>query len=181
MRDYRDLRGQYDKLVSIEMIEAVGWQHIGRFFAKCSELLTAHGAMLLQAITIDDRAYEVEKASRSFIKEYIFPGGCLPSMEVISRHVARRTDLQAVGLEDITDSYVETLRRWRANFTAHSSELGELGYDESFQRLWTLYLAYCEGGFAERRICDVQLLLAKPQWAVKARSGRHSAAVAATG
>jgi cyclopropane-fatty-acyl-phospholipid synthase len=181
MRDYRDLRGQYDKLVSIEMIEAVGWQHIGRFFAKCSELLTAHGAMLLQAITIDDRAYEVEKASRSFIKEYIFPGGCLPSMEVIARHVARRTDLQAVGLEDITDSYVETLRRWRANFAAHSPELGELGYDESFQRLWTLYLAYCEGGFAERRICDVQLLLAKPQWAVKARSGRHSAAVAATG
>jgi cyclopropane-fatty-acyl-phospholipid synthase len=181
MRDYRDLQGQYDKLVSIEMIEAVGWQHIGRFFAKCSELLTAHGAMLLQAITIDDRAYEVEKASRSFIKEYIFPGGCLPSMEVISRHVARRTDLQAVGLEDITDSYVETLRRWRANFAAHAPELGELGYDESFQRLWTLYLAYCEGGFAERRICDVQLLLAKPQWAVKARSGRHSAAVAATG
>jgi cyclopropane-fatty-acyl-phospholipid synthase len=181
MRDYRDLRGQYDKLVSIEMIEAVGWQHIGRFFAKCSELLTAHGAMLLQAITIDDRAYEVEKASRSFIKEYIFPGGCLPSMEVISRHVARRTDLQAVGLEDITDSYVETLRRWRANFAAHAPELAELGYDESFQRLWTLYLAYCEGGFAERRICDVQLLLAKPQWAVKARSGRHRAAVAATG
>jgi cyclopropane-fatty-acyl-phospholipid synthase len=181
MRDYRDLRGQYDKLVSIEMIEAVGWQHIGRFFAKCSELLTAHGAMLLQAITIDDRAYEVEKASRSFIKEYIFPGGCLPSMEVISRHVARRTDLQAVGLEDITDSYVETLRRWRANFAAHAPELGEFGYDESFQRLWTLYLAYCEGGFAERRICDVQLLLAKPQWAVKARSGRHSAVVAATG
>jgi cyclopropane-fatty-acyl-phospholipid synthase len=181
MRDYRDLRGQYDKLVSIEMIEAVGWQHIGRFFAKCSGLLTAHGAMLLQAITIDDRAYEVEKASRSFMKEYIFPGGCLPSMEVISRHVARRTDLQAVGLEDITDSYVETLRRWRANFTAHAPELGQLGYDESFQRLWTLYLAYCEGGFAERRICDVQLLLAKPQWAVKARSGRHSPAVAATG
>ena len=87
MRDYRDLRGSYDKLVSIEMIEAVGWQHIGTFFAKCSELLTSHGAMLLQAITIDDRAYEVEKASKSFIKDYIFPGGCLPSMEVITRNV----------------------------------------------------------------------------------------------
>ncbi|MGA2009813.1 MAG: cyclopropane-fatty-acyl-phospholipid synthase family protein, partial [Solirubrobacteraceae bacterium] len=85
MRDYRDLGGRFDKLVSIEMIEAVGWQEIGRFFAKCSELLTPHGAMLLQAITIDDRAYEVEKASKSFIKEYIFPGGCLPSMEVIMR------------------------------------------------------------------------------------------------
>jgi cyclopropane-fatty-acyl-phospholipid synthase len=181
MCDYRDLEGSYDKLVSIEMIEAVGWQHIGRFFEKCSELLTPHGAMLLQAITIDDRAYEVEKASKSFIKEYIFPGGALPSMEVITRNVARRTDLQTVGLEDITDSYVETLRRWRQNFLRHSDELAALGYDEGFRRLWTLYLAYCEGGFAERRICDVQLLLAKPRWAVKARAGRHSAAVAATG
>ncbi|MEO6859070.1 MAG: cyclopropane-fatty-acyl-phospholipid synthase family protein [Solirubrobacteraceae bacterium] len=181
MRDYRDLEGRYDRLVSIEMIEAVGWQNIGTFFAKCADLLTPHGAMLLQAITIDDRAYEVEKASRSFIKEYIFPGGALPSMEVIVRNVARRTDLQTVGLEDITDSYVETLRRWRHNFLAHAEELTALGYDENFQRMWTLYLAYCEGGFAERRICDVQLLLAKPRWAVKARSGRHSAAVAATG
>ena len=181
MRDYRDLRGQYDKLVSIEMIEAVGWQHIGAFFQKCSRLLSPHGAMLLQAITIDDRAYEVEKASRSFIKDYIFPGGALPSMEVISRNVARRTDLQTVGLEDITDSYVETLRRWRQNFLSHSEELAEMGYDDAFQRIWSLYLAYCEGGFAERRICDIQILLAKPRWAVKARSGRHSAAVAATG
>ncbi len=181
MRDYRDLEGRYDKLVSIEMIEAVGWQNIGTFFAKCADLLTPHGAMLLQAITIDDRAYEVEKASRSFIKEYIFPGGALPSMEVIIRNVARRTDLQTVGLEDITDSYVETLRRWRGNFLAHAEELTTLGYDENFQRMWTLYLAYCEGGFAERRICDVQLLLAKPRWAVRAHSGRHSAAVAATG
>jgi cyclopropane-fatty-acyl-phospholipid synthase len=181
MRDYRDLRGRYDKLVSIEMIEAVGWQHIGTFFSQCSQLLTPHGAMLLQAITIDDRAYEVEKASKSFIKEYIFPGGCLPSMEVITRHVARRTDLQTVGLEDITASYVETLRRWRHNFAAHAEDLVHLGYDESFQRLWTLYLAYCEGGFAERRICDVQLLLAKPLWAVKARTGVRSAAIAAAG
>ncbi len=134
--------------------------------------------MLLQAITIDDRAYEVEKASKSFIKEYIFPGGCLPSMEVIARHVARRTDLQTVGLEDITDSYVETLRRWRQNFAAHADELAALGYDEAFQRMWTIYLAYCEGGFAERRICDIQLLLAKPQWAVKAARHRRAAVAA---
>ncbi|MGA9858503.1 MAG: cyclopropane-fatty-acyl-phospholipid synthase family protein [Solirubrobacteraceae bacterium] len=180
-RDYRDLRGRYDKLVSIEMIEAVGWQHIGLFFARCSELLSPSGAMLLQAITIDDRAYEVEKASKSFIKEYIFPGGCLPSMEVIMRHVARRTDLQAVGLADITSSYVETLRRWRHNFQAHAADLAARGYDERFQRIWTLYLAYCEGGFAERRICDVQLLLAKPQWAVNARADVHSAELEATG
>jgi cyclopropane-fatty-acyl-phospholipid synthase len=167
LSDYRDLRGSYDKLVSIEMIEAVGWQHIGTFFARCSELLHSHGAMLLQAITIDDRAYEVEKASKSFIKEYIFPGGCLPSMEVIMRNVARRTDLQAVGLKDITASYVETLRRWRENLAVHRPELERLGYDERFYRLWTLYLSYCEAGFAERRICDVQLLLAKPRWAAQ--------------
>jgi cyclopropane-fatty-acyl-phospholipid synthase len=177
MRDYRDLRGSFDKLVSIEMIEAVGWQHIGRFFARCSDLLSPHGAMLLQAITIDDRAYEVEKASKSFIREYIFPGGCLPSMEVIMRNVARRTDLQAVGLEDITASYVETLRRWRHNFAEHSEELAAMGYDERFQRIWTLYLAYCEGGFAERRICDVQLLLAKPRWAAKAGAAVRSTAM----
>ena len=91
MEDYRDLRGRYDKLVSIEMIEAVGWRQIGTFFAKCSELLTADGAMMLQAITIDDRAYEVEKASKSFLNTYIFPGGCLPSLEVITRNVARQT------------------------------------------------------------------------------------------
>jgi cyclopropane-fatty-acyl-phospholipid synthase len=163
MRDYRELRGRYDKLVSIEMIEAVGWRQLGTFFAKCSELLADHGAMLLQAITIDDRAYEVEKASKSFINTYIFPGGCLPSLEVISRELAKRTDMQATGLEDLTTHYVGTLRRWRANFTANTVALAELGYDERFRRIWTLYLAYCEAGFAERRIRDIQLLLTKPR------------------
>jgi cyclopropane-fatty-acyl-phospholipid synthase len=161
MEDYRDLRGRYDKLVSIEMIEAVGWQHIGTFFANCPVLLAPDGAMLLQAITIDDRAYEVEKTSKSFINTYIFRGGCLPSLEVITRNVARRTDMQTVKLEDLTPHYVETLRRWRKTFTAHADALGELGYDERFRRLWTLYLAYCEAGLAERRICNVQLLLTK--------------------
>ena len=159
----------YDKLVSIEMIEAVGWRGFGTFFAKCSELLTPDGAMLLQAITIDDRAYEVEKASRSFMNSYIFPGGCLPSLEVITRNLARRTDLQATALRDVTRHYVETLRRWRQNFTAHADELAERGYDERFRRLWTLYLAYCEAGFAERRICDVQLLLTKPRSRITSR------------
>jgi cyclopropane-fatty-acyl-phospholipid synthase len=164
MHDYRDLTGRYDKLVSIEMIEAVGWRQFGAFFAKCSRLLASHGAMLLQAIAIDDRAYEVEKAAKSFMNTRIFPGGCLPSLEVIARNVARRTDLQAVDLEDISAHYVETLRRWRHKFTASAPELSALGYDERFRRLWTLYLAYSEAGFAERRICDVQLLLAKPNW-----------------
>ena len=163
MQDYRELRGRYDKLVSIEMIEAVGWRHFGTYLAKCSELLAPDGAMLLQAITIDDRAYEAEKASKSFINTYIFPGGCLPSLEVIARNLARRTDLQALGLEDLTPHYVETLRRWRHKFVAHADELAERGYDERFRRLWTLYLAYCEAGFAERRICDVHLLLCKPR------------------
>ena len=162
MHDYRQLRGRFDKLVSIEMIEAVGWRQLGAFFAKCLQLLAADGAMLLQAITIDDRVYEVEKASRSFMNSYIFPGGCLPSLGVIFRAVAKRTDLQAVGLEDLTRHYVETLRRWRANFAANRSALADLGYDERFRGIWTLYLAYCEAGFAERRICDIQLLLTKP-------------------
>jgi cyclopropane-fatty-acyl-phospholipid synthase len=164
MEDYRDLRGRYDKLVSIEMIEAVGWQHMGTFFAKCSALLEPHGCMLLQAITIDDRAYEVEKASKSFIKTHIFPGGCLPSLEVITRSIARRTDMQAVDLEDITSHYVPTLARWRESFLAASDELDGLGYDAHFQRIWELYLAYCEAGFAERRICDIQLVLGKPHF-----------------
>ena len=176
--DYRDLRGRYDKLVSIEMIEAVGWQHIGAFFERCSRLLHSHGTMLLQAITIDDRAYEVEKASKSFIKDYIFPGGCLPSLEVIQRNVARRTDLQTVGLFDLTASYATTLHRWRENFLAHRDELEALGYDEHFRRLWSLYLAYCEAGFAERRICDVQLLLAKPRWAAQACTTAQDASLA---
>jgi cyclopropane-fatty-acyl-phospholipid synthase len=117
--------------------------------------------MLLQAITIDDRAYEVEKASRSFIKERIFPGGSLPSLAAITDGLARETHLQLIHLQDLTSHYVPTLRCWRERFLAHADELAPLGYDESFQRLWTLYLAYCEAGFAERRICDVQLVLAK--------------------
>jgi cyclopropane-fatty-acyl-phospholipid synthase len=163
LQDYRDLGGCYDKLVSIEMIEAVGWRHIGAFFAKCSDLLKPTGAMLLQAIAIDDRAYEVEKASRSFMNTRIFPGGCLPSLEMMTRATARHTDLQVVGLEDITPHYVETLQHWSERFTMHAGELAQLGYDEHFRRLWTLYLAYCEAGFAERRILDLQLLLGKPR------------------
>lgn len=164
MQDFLDLRGSYDRLVSIEMIEAIGWRRFGAFFAKCSRLLRPAGMMLLQAITIDDRAYEAQKWRKSFINTRIFPGGCLPSPEVIAHSVAQSTDMRAVGLEDITAHYVETLRRWRENFGAHAQELSRFGYDERFRRLWTLYLAYCEAGFAERRICDIQLMLAKPAW-----------------
>ncbi|MDQ6811447.1 MAG: cyclopropane-fatty-acyl-phospholipid synthase family protein [Actinomycetota bacterium] len=160
--DYRDLRGSYDKLVSIEMIEAVGWRHLGEFFEQCSQLLAPEGRMLLQAITINDRAYEAERASRSFINTYIFPNGCLPSLAAISQSLERRTDLRVEHLEDLTPHYVETLRRWRVNFLRNARRLAALGYDERFRRLWTLYLCYCEAGFAERRIGDVQLVLAKP-------------------
>jgi cyclopropane-fatty-acyl-phospholipid synthase len=135
--------------------------------------------MLLQAITIDDRAYEAEKAAKSFMNTRIFPNGCLPSLEVIARSVARRTDLQPVDLEDITAHYVETLRHWRQNFQAAASELAQRGYDQCFQRLWTLYLGYCEAGFAERRICDVQLLLAKPSWRAASSNPRSRTATIA--
>ncbi|MGP8242121.1 MAG: class I SAM-dependent methyltransferase [Solirubrobacteraceae bacterium] len=167
LEDYRDRskigrHDCYDKLVSIEMIEAVGWRDFSTYFRRCSELLRDDGAMLLQAIVIDDRAYEVEKAGRSFINTYIFPGGCLPSLEIISRSLARVTDLRQVHLEDITAHYATTLERWRERFLAASERVSELGYDERFRRLWELYLSYCEGGFRERRIRDVQLLLAKP-------------------
>jgi cyclopropane-fatty-acyl-phospholipid synthase len=162
LEDYRDLRGTYDKLVSIEMIEAVGWQHFGTFFSRCSELLEPNGTMLLQAIAIEDRAYDVEKASRSFMNTYIFPNGCLPSMQVIKRSVKRHTDMTVAHLEDITEHYVHTLRHWRANFERNVDRLTDLGYDERFKRIWTLYLAYCEAGFTERRIRDVQLVLDKP-------------------
>jgi cyclopropane-fatty-acyl-phospholipid synthase len=162
LSDYRDLRGRYDKLVSIEMIEAVGWQYFDTFFRRCSRLLSPRGLMLLQAIVIDDRAYHVEKASRSFIGELIFPAGCLPSLEVISGCVARSTDMRLLDLEDITEHYPETLRRWRTGFLGAAGRADQLGYDRRFRRLWELYFAYCEGGFTERRIRAVQTLLAKP-------------------
>ena len=165
LQDYRDLEGTYDKLVSIEMIEAVGWQYFDTFFERCASLLTPQGAMLLQAITIDRRAYHVEKAKKSFANTHVFPGGCLPSLEVISRSVARVTDMRAVALEDITAHYVRTLRCWRENFLAQVERVRTLGYDSRFQRTWELYLAYCEGGFGGGGVGDVQLLLAKPQYA----------------
>jgi cyclopropane-fatty-acyl-phospholipid synthase len=164
LQDYRDVPGRFDKLVSIEMIEAVGWQYFDTFFRRCAELLRPNGLMLLQAITVQDRLYELEKASRSFIKELIFPAGCLPSVELIRRCVDRVTDFRMLDLEDITDHYPETLRRWRENFVRSEKRAVELGYDQRFRRLWELYFAWCEGGFRERRIGDVQALLAKPSY-----------------
>ena len=160
--DYRELNGRYDKLVSIEMIEAVGWQYFDEFFTRCGELLRPGGSMLLQAIVVDDAAYEAEKASRTFIRELVFPSGCLPSLSVIDACVRRTTDMRAVELDDITVHYPETLSRWRRSFLAAAGRAEELGYDRAFRRVWELYFAYCEGGFRERRIRTVQLELAKP-------------------
>ncbi|MEJ7787902.1 MAG: DUF1365 family protein [Solirubrobacteraceae bacterium] len=164
LEDYRDLTGTYDRVVSLEMIEAVGWQDFPTFFRICSERLERDGAMLLQAITMDDRAYEVEKASNSFIREQIFPNGCLPSQAEIARCLKAQTDLRAAHHEDLTGDYVHTLHHWRKNIEASTERLEELGYDERFRRLWHFYLCYCEGGFAERRIGVGQTLLAKPGW-----------------
>jgi len=160
--DYRHLRGRFDKLVSIEMIEAVGWQNFGTFFRRCSELLKSTGAMALQAITIDDRAYELEKAKRTFIKSRIFPGGALPSVEVMTREVARSTDMRAVHLEDITPHYPPTLAAWRRRLLENAGRVLARGYPERLVRQFELYFAYCEAGFTERRIGDVQMVLAKP-------------------
>ena len=164
--------GSYDKLVSIEMIEAVGWQDFGTFFA--SVLATCSrptGSMLLQAITIDDRAYEVEKRVASFIRTLVFPNGCLPSLEVIARCVARAH--RPADRRTSRTSRRTTPRRCGAGArtsTAAAERLEELGYDERFRRLWRLYLAYCEAGFAERRIgLTCRCVLAKPRWRPRPR------------
>ena len=160
LEDYRDLRGRYDKLVSIEMIEAVGWQYFDTFFSHCSDLLAPEGLMLLQAIVIEEDAYEVEKAAKSFANTLVFPGGCLPSLGIIDRCVQRSTGLTALHREDLTADYAETLRRWRERFLASEHRARALGYDDRFRRLWDLYLSYSEGGFIERRIGATQILLA---------------------
>ena len=162
--DYRDLDGTYDKLVSLEMIEAVGWEWFDRFFGDCSRLLGPAGLFFLQAIVMDDGAYEFEKRTRSFANEVVFPGGCLPSVASIQSSIARETDLRTIALEDISTSYVLTLRAWRERFEEASERLEELGYDDRFRRTWQFYLAFSEAGFAEARIRDVQMLFAKPHW-----------------
>jgi cyclopropane-fatty-acyl-phospholipid synthase len=164
LEDYRDLRGEYDKLVSIEMIEAVGWQHFDRFFRRCDELLAPDGLMFLQAITIDDGLYEAEKAARSFANTHVFPGGCLPSQATIAACLGRATSLRQVWSADITASYPPTLAAWRERFLAGWERLRPRGYDERFRRLWLFYLTLSEAGFREGRIGDLQALLAKPRY-----------------
>jgi len=162
LQDYRDLEGRYDRLVSVEMIEAVGWQYFDDYFRRCDELLSDDGLMLLQAITIDDRIYELEKASKSFANTHVFPGGCLPSEGMIASCLERVTSMKQVWREDITAHYPPTLAEWRQRFFAAWEKLRERGYDERFRRLWDFCLSSSEAGFRERRIGDVQTLFAKP-------------------
>ena len=162
LRDYRDLEGQFDKLVSIEMIEAVGHRFLPTYFKQCAQLLKPDGLMLLQAITIRDQRYEQAKHSVDFIQRYIFPGGALPSVNKMLAIVSRDTDLNLHHLEDFGLHYARTLRLWHDNFKRAHSNLQQLGYDSTFMRLWEFYLCYCEGGFLERSIGTAQLLLSKP-------------------
>jgi len=162
--DYRDLKGRYDRLVSIEMIEAVGAEYFPGYFERCSDLLEDDGAMSIQAIVIGDQNYEAARRHVDFIRTYIFPGGCLPSIAVMAQCIAEKSDLRVQHLLDITADYAETLRRWRSAFEANSAELATLGADEVFQRMWNYYLSYCEAGFEERHIGCVQLDMTKPGW-----------------
>ena len=158
--DYRDLTGTFDKLVSIEMIEAVDWRDHDRFFEACAALLRPGGRAALQAIVIADDSFERAKHHDDFIRRAIFPGGCLPSVTSIHTS-ARRAGLHLVEVLDIGEHYPETLRRWRTNVDDHAAEVTAIGLGTDFRRLWDLYLAYCEAAFLERHVSDVQVVLAK--------------------
>ena len=159
--DYRDLTGRYDKLVSIEMIEAVGHEYLPTYFRKCADLLKPEGMMCLQMITIPDHRYDVYRRSVDFIRRYIFPGGCLPCTATIGRSL-RQTDLRLTHWEDFSLDYAKTLACWRANFNAHLDEIRALGYSDTFLRMWEFYLCYCEAGFRERLTGVSQVLFSKP-------------------
>ncbi|MGV3582497.1 MAG: class I SAM-dependent methyltransferase [Methylophilus sp.] len=160
--DYRHLTGQYDKLVSIEMIEAVGHQFYDTYFAKVSKLLKPDGLALIQAITIADQRYQSAIKSVDFIQRYIFPGSNIPSITAMLNSITKVSDMRVFDLEDIGPHYATTLRMWRENFFANISQVRQLGYSEEFIKMWEFYLCYCEGGFTERALGDVHLLLAKP-------------------
>jgi cyclopropane-fatty-acyl-phospholipid synthase len=166
LEDYRDLpkslKRRFEKMVSIEMIEAVGERYLESYFRSCRDLLEPGGSMLLQAIVIADRLYDSYRRSVDFIQRYIFPGGFLPSVAAMRDSIARATDLKVADLEDITPHYATTLEHWRRNFMSRLDHVRGLGYDDRFIRMWEFYFCYCEGGFLERTIGDVQMLLAKP-------------------
>ena len=162
--DYRNLSGQFDKLVSIEMIEAVGHEYFDTYFGRVSSLLKPNGKAVIQAITINEQRYEDYRKSVDFIKRYIFPGGCLPSLNIISGALTRTTDMQIIDLRDIAIDYAKTLKHWHEAFMAELDAVKSLGFDEKFIRMWRFYLSYCEGGFRERIIGTYQITMAKPYY-----------------
>lgn len=167
LTDYRDLPKlgvQFDKLVSIEMIEAVGYQYYRTFFEICSLMLKPKGVAFVQGITIDERFYERAKRSVDFIQRFIFPGSCIPSVSALTDASAKVGDLGLIHLEDIGSHYPPTLRAWRKNIVANLATIKTLGYQPEFLRLWDFYISYCEGGFLERSLSVVHLLYAKPGW-----------------
>jgi cyclopropane-fatty-acyl-phospholipid synthase len=170
--DYRALSGTYDKLVSIEMIEAVGHQFYDTYFSACSRLLKPDGLFAMQAITIAERQYEAALTAVDYIQRYVFPGSTIPSISALTASCGRSSDFDLVALHDLTPDYARTLAAWRSTFHEQAGSIAELGYDERFRRLWDFYLAYCEGGFAERAIGCVQLTFARSGW----RSGRQRVA-----
>lgn len=161
-KDYRDLDGKFDKLVSIEMIEAVGHQFHSTYFRKCCELLKRDGQMLLQAITIADQNYDSYRKSVDFINRYIFPGGCLTSVTDMTRTMTDHTDMRVIHVEDFGPHYATTLRHWHDRFIAHLDEVSEQGYSNTFIRMWQFYLAYCESAFLERATGNVHMLMMRP-------------------
>mgnify|MGYP001314679059 FL=1 len=162
LEDYRKLDGVYDKLVSVEMIEAIGKNQFKTFWNKCSELLRPGGRLALQSITIQDHRFETASTEVDFIKRYIFPGSCIPSVSALLTAASASSDLRLVHLEEIGSHYVRTLAEWRANVHARLDGAMELGLDNKFMRMWDFYLSYCEGGFAERTIGDAQLVMERP-------------------
>jgi cyclopropane-fatty-acyl-phospholipid synthase len=160
--DYRELSGRYSKLVSIEMIEAIGHQYLETFFSKCSSLLEPDGIALIQAITIEDHRYRQALNSVDFIKRYIFPGSFIPSISAMLSAAAKVSDFKLYHLEDIGPSYAQTLKLWHQRFVEQIGQVRSLGYSDRFIRMWRWYFAYCEGGFVERSIGDVQMLMVKP-------------------
>lgn len=161
--DYRDLRGQFDKLVSIEMIEAVGHRFLDQYFEQCGKLLRPDGSFVLQAIVIPERDHAAYLKSVDFIRRYVFPGGCLPSVASIQQSMGRTTDMRLVHMEDIAPHYAETLRHWRRKFQDRIEDVRAMGYSEEFIRLWNYYLCYCEAGFEERYVGVVQMQFDKPE------------------
>jgi cyclopropane-fatty-acyl-phospholipid synthase len=166
-KDYRELTGQYDKLVSVEMIEAVGHEFLPSFFKQCNQLLKPSGKMLIQAITIADQRYDHYRNNLDFIQKYIFPGGCLPSIAVMSEHIAQSTDMMIDKIDDIGLHYARTLKDWRIRFEQNWHEISTFGYDEHFKRLWLYYLSYCEGAFIERVISTHHIVARKPRYLSK--------------